>query len=105
MSANIGDHHWRPELLRLRGELLSLVPSGDRELAEKAFQEALACAREQNCRLLELRAALSLGRLWATNGESERAHGLLAQVYAEFTEGFDTADLKDAKTFLDELGR
>jgi predicted ATPase len=100
---NIGDHHWRPELLRLRGELLSLVPSDNREPAEKAFQEALVCAREQKCRLLELRAAMSLGRLWAIKGEPQRAHGLVAPVYAEYTEGFDTADLKDARTFLGEI--
>jgi predicted ATPase len=100
---DIGDHHWRPELLRLRGELLSLVPSNSREPAEKAFQEALACAREQKCRLLELRAALSLGRLWAISGEPQRAQGLLAPIYAEYTEGFDTADLKDAKACLEGI--
>jgi predicted ATPase len=100
---NIGDHHWRPELLRLRGELLSLVPSNNRELVETAYQEALACAREQKCRLLELRAALSLGRSWAIRGEPKRAQGLVAPIYAEFTEGFDTADLKDARTFLEEI--
>jgi predicted ATPase len=100
---DIGDHHWRPELLRLRGELLSLAPSGDQEPAEKAFQEALACAREQKCRLLELRAALSLGRLWAISGEPKQAQGLVAPIYAEYTEGFETADLKDARTFLEEL--
>jgi predicted ATPase/class 3 adenylate cyclase len=100
---NIGDHHWRPELLRLRGELLSLVPSNNRDLAERAFQEALACAREQKCRLLELRAAVSLGRLWAISGELQQAQELLAPIYAEYTEGFDTADLKDAKTLLEEI--
>lgn len=100
---DIGDHHWRPELLRLRGELLSLVPSNDRGPAEKAFQEALTCAREQKCRLLELRAALSLGRLWAVRGEPQQAQGLVAPIYAEYTEGFDTADLKDARTFLEEI--
>jgi len=100
---NIGDHHWRPELLRLRGELLSLVPSNNRDLAERAFQEALACAREQKCRLLELRAAVSLGRLWAIRGELQQAQELLAPIYAEYTEGFDTADLKDAKTLLEEI--
>jgi predicted ATPase len=100
---NIGDHHWRPELLRLRGELLALVPSSSGEPAEKAFQEALACAREQKCRMLELRAALSLCRLWAIRGERQRAQGLIAPIYAEYTEGFDTADLQDAKTFLVEF--
>ena len=67
------------------------------------LQEALACAREQKCRLLELRAALSLGRLWAIRGEPQQAQGLLAPIYAEYTEGFDTADLKDARTFLEEI--
>ena len=100
---SIGDHHWRPELLRLRGELLFLDPSNGREPAETAFQEALACAREQKCRLLELRAALSLGRLWAIRGEPQRAQELVAQIYTEFTEGFDTADLTDARTFLEEI--
>jgi predicted ATPase len=100
---NIGDHHWRPELLRLRGELLSLAPSNNRELAEEAFQEALACAREQKCRLLELRAALSLGRLWAIRGEPQQAQQLVAPIYAAYTEGFDIADLKDARTFLEEI--
>jgi hypothetical protein len=52
---------------------------------------------------LELRAALSLGRLWAISGEPQRAQGLLAPIYAEYTEGFDTADLKDAKAFLEEI--
>jgi class 3 adenylate cyclase/predicted ATPase len=102
-AKDIGDHHWRPELLRLRGELFCLVRN--HKAAEKAFLEALACAREQNCRLLELRATMSLSRLWAVEGESDRAHGLLAPLYAEFTEGFDTADLKDAKSLLDQLSR
>jgi predicted ATPase len=102
-ARNIGDHHWRPELLRLRGELLSLVPPNSREPAEKAFHDALACAREQKCLLLELRAAVSLGRLWAIRGEPQRAQELLAPIYAEYTEGFDTADLKDAKAFLEEI--
>jgi class 3 adenylate cyclase/predicted ATPase len=100
---NIGDHHWRPELLRLRGELLSLAASNSREPAEKAFQEALDCAREQKCRLLELRAAVSLGRSWALRGEPQEAQGLVAPIYAEFTEGLNTSDLKDARMFLAEL--
>ena len=53
--------------------------------------------------MLELRAALSLGRLWAIRGEPQRAQGLVAPIYAEYTEGFDTADLKDAKAFLEEI--
>jgi predicted ATPase len=100
---DVGDHHWRPELLRLRGDLLALVP--DQKAAEKAFKEALACAREQRCRMLELRAAVSLSRLWAAEGESGRAHALLSPLYAEFTEGFDTYDLKDAKALRDQLSQ
>lgn len=100
---DVGDHHWRPELLRLRGELLSLDPSNGLESAETAFEEALVCARDQKCRLLELRAAVSLSRLWTIRGERKRAQGLIAPIYAEYTEGFDTTDLRDAKTFLEEI--
>lgn len=101
--SNIGDHHWRPELFRLRGELLALVPSNDRAFVETAFQEALTCAREQKCRLLELRAAVSLVRYWAIRGGSQQAQDRLAAIYAEYTEGFETADLKDAQALLAQV--
>jgi predicted ATPase len=71
--------------------------------AEACFQRALAVAREQSARMWELRAAMSLARLWANQGRRAEAHDLLAPVYGWFTEGFDTADLKDAKGLLDEL--
>jgi predicted ATPase len=64
---------------------------------------ALAVAREQNARMWELRAATSLARLWADQGKRAQARDLLAPVYSWFTEGFDTADLKDARAVLDEL--
>ena len=71
--------------------------------AEAGFQHALDVARAQEAKSLELRAATRLARLWAQLGERQKAHDLLAPVYGWFREGFDTADLKDAKALLDEL--
>ena len=67
------------------------------------FQRAMDTARNQQAKSLELRAATSLARLWAEERERPKAHDLLAPVYGWFTEGFDTADLKEAKALLDEL--
>jgi predicted ATPase len=90
-------------LLRLRGEaLLAISPERATE-AEACYEHALAVARDQGARLWELRAATSLARLWAEQGKLARANDLLAPVYGWFTEGFDTADLKDAKALLEEL--
>jgi predicted ATPase len=71
--------------------------------AEASFRKALNTARRQESRSLELRAAASLARLWANQGKRAEAYDLLAPVYGWFIEGFDTADLKDAKALLDEL--
>ena len=71
--------------------------------AEACFTKALDVARARQSRSLELRAAVSLARLWQSQGKTEEAHDLLAPVYDWFTEGFDTADFKDAKALLDEL--
>jgi predicted ATPase len=71
--------------------------------AEACYQQALRVARDQGARQWELRAATSLARLWASQGEQRKAHDLLAPVYSWFTEGFDTADLKGAKAVLHEL--
>jgi predicted ATPase len=71
--------------------------------AEASYHQALAVARDQGARLWELRAATSLARLWRDQGKRVDAHDVLAPVYGWFTEGFDTADLKDAKTLLSEL--
>jgi predicted ATPase len=91
------------ELRRLKGEaLLTLAPERAAE-AEACYQQALAVARHQGARLWELRAATSLARLWRDQGKRTEARDLLAPVYGWFTEGFDTADLKDAKGLLDEL--
>ena len=67
------------------------------------MHQALAVARRQQAKTLELRAAMSLGRLWQQQGKRAEAHQLLAEIYGWFTEGFDTADLQDAKALLEEL--
>ena len=95
-----GNHYWTAELYRLRGALTGM--EGD---AESSFVEAIAIARRQRAKSFELRAATSLSRLWARQGKTREAHALLAEAYAWFTEGFDTADLKDAKALLEELER
>jgi predicted ATPase len=91
------------DLLRLKGEALLKVRPDQSAEAKACFHQALAVARDQGARLWELRAATSLARLWAEQDERRTAHDLLAPVCAWFTEGFDTADLKDAKALLDEL--
>jgi class 3 adenylate cyclase/predicted ATPase len=97
-----GECWFGPELHRLNGELLSLA-GRDRGTAEACFLSAMAVAREQAAKLWELRAATSLARLWAEQGRRTEALDLLAPIYAWFTEGFDTADLKGAEALLDEL--
>ena len=91
------------EVHRIRGELLLRQPVPDLAQAEDCFEQALAFARDQQAKSWELRAAMSLARLWHQNGRSDDAHGLLAPVYGWFTEGFDTADLQDAKALLEQL--
>ena len=72
--------------------------------AETHFDRALAVARQQQSKSFELRAAMSLARLWRDQGKVQQARELLAPVYGWFTEGFDTRDLKEAKVLLEELG-
>ena len=88
---------------RIAGEiaLKSLAP--DAKKAEKYFDRALAVARQQQTKSWELRAAMSMARLWRDQGKPQQARELLAPVYDWFTEGFDTLDLKEAKALLDEL--
>jgi predicted ATPase len=71
--------------------------------AEEYFQKAVAIARQQQAKSLELRAVMSLSRLWQQQGKKEEARQMLAEIYSWFTEGFDTADLKEAKALLEEL--
>jgi predicted ATPase len=98
-----GERFYETELYRLKGELLLASSGGQAAEAEACFRRAIGVARHQQAKSLELRAALSLSRLWQGRGKRERAHGLLAPIYGWFTEGFDTADLQEAKALLEEL--
>jgi len=91
------------ELSRLKGELLLALPEGKQAEAEACFQQALTTARRQRAKSWELRAAMSLARLWQCQGKRAEARELLAPVYAWFTEGVGTADLQEAKALLDTL--
>jgi predicted ATPase len=91
------------EIHRIAGEIELLSPDRDMTRVERHFQRALEIARARQTRSWELRAAMSLARLWRDQGKRREAHDLLAPVYGWFTEGFDTLDLKEAKALLDEL--
>jgi len=82
--------------------LKSQVPNLEEE-AEACFHKAIEIARRQGAKSLELRAVISLARLWQKQGKKNEAHQMLAEIYGWFTEGFDTADLKEAKALLEEL--
>jgi predicted ATPase len=92
------------ELYRLQGALLLRQAVPDAAQAEECFQQALDVARRQQAKSWELRAAVSLSRLWQQQGKRAEARDFLAPTYGWFTEGFDTADLQEAKALLDELG-
>ena len=94
---------WEAEINRVAGEIALLSPEPDAAKAEEYFERALAVAREQQAKSWELRAAMSMARLWRDQGKRDEARELLAPVYGWFTEGFDTLDLKEAKALLDEL--
>jgi len=95
-----GAHGYEAELYRLKGELLLRLAVSDAPQAEACFQQALAIARRQQAKSWELRAAMSLSRLWQQQGKRTEARALLAPIYDWFTEGFDTADLQEAKALL-----
>ena len=112
------ERFWEAELYRLKGDLLLLDAAlggqeegvaADSRLAAlspaECFQEAIEIARRQGARSLELRAAMSLSRLWQQEGKRDQARQILTDIYGWFTEGFDTADLKEARARLDELSR
>jgi predicted ATPase len=101
-AAATGECHYQAELHRLRGAVL--VETGEDAQAAVWLQRAIDTARSQQAKSLELRAATSLARLWADQGKRLQAHDMLAPVYTWFTEGFDTADLKEARALLDALG-
>jgi class 3 adenylate cyclase/tetratricopeptide (TPR) repeat protein len=100
-----GGRFWEAEIYRLKGELhlVSNEPQQKTAEAEVCFHQALGVARRQHAKSWELRAATSLARLWQQQGKRQAAYDLLTPVYGWFTEGFDTADLKDARALLDEL--
>jgi predicted ATPase len=100
---NSKERWWEAEVNRIAGEisLKSLEP--DAAKAEAYFEHALAVARQQQAKSWELRAAMSLARLWRSQGKVQQGRELLAPVYGWFTEGFDTRDLKEAKALLEEL--
>jgi tetratricopeptide (TPR) repeat protein len=95
---------WEAEIYRLRGVLLLRQAETLQEEAEAWLQRALDVARRQQAKSLELRAAMSLARLWQHQGNHAEARELLAELYGWFTEGFDTADLQEAKALLEALG-
>jgi len=94
---------YEAELSRIEGELLLAVSPEKQNEAETCFQQAVDIARRQQAKLLELRAAMTLARLWQRQGKRTEAYELLAPIYGWFTEGFDTADLQQAKALLEEL--
>jgi predicted ATPase len=87
----------------MAGEIALKSPEPDAAKAEAYFERALAVARQQQAKSWELRVAMSMARLWRDQGKRDEARDLLAPVYGWFTEGFDTLDLKQAKTLLEEL--
>ena len=91
------------ELNRTVGAIALISPEPEAAKAEAYFERALAVARQQQAKSWELRAAMSLARLWCDQGKRQQAHDLLAPVYGGFTEGFDTLDLKEAKALLEQL--
>ena len=91
------------EINRIAGEIALQLPEPDAARAREYFERALAVARQQQAKSWELRAAMSLARLWRDQGKVQQARELLAPVYGWFTEGFDTRDLKEAKALLEEL--
>ena len=97
------ERYWEAEIYRLRGVLLLRQTGTSQAEAETWLQRALDVARRQQAKSLELRAAMSLARLWQRQGKRGEARELLAPIYDWFTEGFDTADLQEAKALLDEL--
>jgi predicted ATPase len=95
---------YEAEVNRIAGEVALQSPEPDTSKAEAYFGRALAVARQQQAKSWELRASMSLARLWRSQGKPQQARELLAPVYGWFTEGFDTRDLKEAKALLEELG-
>jgi predicted ATPase len=104
MTAETTKERWcEADVCRIAGEIALLSPEQDAAKAETYFERALAVARAQQAKSWELRASMSMARLWRDQGKWDEARELLAPVYGWFTEGFETLDLKEAKALLDEL--
>jgi predicted ATPase len=103
MVEEVQDRWWQAELHRLKGELTLSVPGDQTAAAEAAFQESIEIARTQQAKSWELRAATSLSRLWQRQGKIAEARELLGGVYGWFSEGFDTADLREASALFADL--
>jgi predicted ATPase len=101
LAATTEERWWEAELCRLKGELLLRLPRPDISQATACFHQAIEVARRQQARSLELRAALSLSRLWQQHGKRHQARQLLTEVYSWFTEGFETPDLQEARAWLE----
>ena len=101
IAERTGEYWQAAELIRHKGGLL--LHQGQAEAAEDLYRKALSIAREQEAKLWELRASMSLARLWRDQGRRAEARDFLAPVYGWFTEGFDTPDLREAKALLDGL--
>jgi len=93
------------EIHRLKGELLLKQDESNAPIARRCFERAIEIARKQSAKSWELRATMSLDRLLAKQGHRDEARTMLAEIYGWFTEGFDTADLKDAKALLNQLNK
>jgi class 3 adenylate cyclase/predicted ATPase len=100
-----GERYYLAELNRLRGELLLISDPSNNEQAEQCFRTSIDLAQTQEAKSLELRATVNLTRLLSNKGRCDEARTMLSEIYSWFTEGFDTTDLKEAKTLLDELTR
>jgi predicted ATPase len=103
ISNEVGETFWRAEMLCVEGDLLKARSADDRRAPEDSYREAIAVARRQQAKSLELRAATRLARMWGDQGRRAETRDLLAPIYGRFTEGFETPDLKEAKALLDEL--
>jgi predicted ATPase len=103
LAEEMDERWWEAELHRLKGQLLLSLTADNAAAAEACYERAINVAQGQGAKSLELRAATSLTRLWHRQGKVETARELLAPIYAWFTEGFDTVDLKEAKALLNEL--
>jgi len=103
IAGETGECLYEARLLRLKGELLLALNSANAAAADRSFREAIEVSSGQGAKLFELQATMSFARLLDKQGKRDEARAMLAEIYNWFSEGFDTADLKDAKALLDEL--